>query len=462
MLGENAPEIQLARDLGVAIFAGEAEEQRFDEVLRDGFAGELRPLYNHLADLPSLAGAPAPLLDKKFVERTVTQWSSFDLGRGCPFECSFCTIINVQGRKSRFRTADELEAIVRANIANGVARFFVTDDNFARNRNWEAYADRLIEMQARENIGVRIIIQVDAMAHRIPGFIDKMFAAGAHLIFIGLENINPDNLESVKKRQNRIEEYREMMLAWKRHAVVITCGYIVGFPKDTKASILRDVETLKRELPFDLLTLNMLTPLPGSEDHRRMQREGVWMDPDFNKYDLTHRVTHHPLMSDKELDEVFIEAHRAFFTFEHMAKVFKRMVAQKNGMRFTTLYMLMAYREGLRLHHVAYAEFGILRIVRRRQRRYGLPLESPIVFYPRLAWRLARKATAYCVTYARLRISLAVAWRAWEKQDIYPYTDEALVEASGANDALVAQTLARSTPYAQRRRQKRNAAEPTL
>ena len=44
MLGENAPEIQLARDLGVAIFAGEAEEQRFDEVLRDGFAGELRPL----------------------------------------------------------------------------------------------------------------------------------------------------------------------------------------------------------------------------------------------------------------------------------------------------------------------------------------------------------------------------------------------------------------------------------
>ena len=56
---------------------------------------------------------------------------------------SFCTITNVQGRISRYRSADDVETIVRANAAQGVTRFFVTDDNFARNRNWEAILDRL-------------------------------------------------------------------------------------------------------------------------------------------------------------------------------------------------------------------------------------------------------------------------------------------------------------------------------
>jgi pyruvate-formate lyase-activating enzyme len=451
MLGADAPELSAARDLGLSMFAGEAEQHRIDEVLRDGYGGSLKPLYNHLADMPGMQGAPMPILDGAVVRRTITHWSSFDLGRGCPFECSFCTIINVQGRKSRFRTADDLEAIVRANLKNGVSSFFVTDDNFARNRNWEAYADRLIEMQERDNIRVRMIIQVDTMAHRIPGFIDKIFRAGAHLVFIGLENINPDNLESVKKRQNRIEEYREMLLAWKRHAVVVICSYIIGFPHDTRASILRDVETIKRELPIDLFYLNMLTPLPGSEDHKKMRAAGVWMDSDFNKYDLNHRVIHHERMSDREFEEVFWEAHAAFYTFEHMDRIFKRMVALRNGMRFTTLMQLMAYREGPRLERAGFSECGVIRVVRRRQRRFGLPIESPFVFYPRVAWRFTRKTATYATTYIRLRFVLARAWRSWERTDIVPYTDAAIAPATGPVDGIVSATAGRSTPYAQRR-----------
>jgi len=66
---------------------------------------------------------------------------------GCPFQCSFCTIINVQGRKSRFRTADDLEAIVRDNCRQGITTFFITDDNMARNKHWEDFFDRLIELK---------------------------------------------------------------------------------------------------------------------------------------------------------------------------------------------------------------------------------------------------------------------------------------------------------------------------
>src|SRR5437764_616613 len=79
---------------------------------------------------PNLAGAPLPLLGQGEVSRNLSGYSSFDLGRGCPFECSFCTIINVQGRKSRFRTPDDLEQIIRANAAVGIYKFFLTDDNF--------------------------------------------------------------------------------------------------------------------------------------------------------------------------------------------------------------------------------------------------------------------------------------------------------------------------------------------
>jgi hypothetical protein len=103
MLGPDAGELDAARDLGLSLFAGEAEEGRIDAVLRDGMAGALQPLYNHLADLPALGGTPTPFLGPEILNGVVDRMSSFDLGRGCPFECSFCTIINVQGRKSRFR-----------------------------------------------------------------------------------------------------------------------------------------------------------------------------------------------------------------------------------------------------------------------------------------------------------------------------------------------------------------------
>src|SRR5208283_5693976 len=118
-----------------------------DQVLRDAFNGELAPLYNYMADLPALAGEPPPFLPRKHVQRTSGSLSSIDLGRGCPYQCSFCTIINVQGRKSRVRSADDLELAVRENYAQGIKRFFITDDNLARNSQWESLFDRMIKMK---------------------------------------------------------------------------------------------------------------------------------------------------------------------------------------------------------------------------------------------------------------------------------------------------------------------------
>ncbi len=395
MLPEMPEEIANARDMGISLFAGEAEEGRLDEVLRDAFDGTLKPLYNYMMDLPSIAGAPMPFLEPTAVGRTRGNWSSFDLGRGCPYQCSFCTIINVQGRKSRVRTADDLENIVRENVAHGIRGFFITDDNFARNRDWESLFDRLIQLREAEGIKFKLIIQVDTLCHRIPRFIEKACRAGVKRVFIGLENINPDNLLAAKKGQNKITEYRTMLQQWRAAGATTYAGYILGFPNDTKESILRDIEIIKRELPLDILEFFFLTPLPGSEDHQKMAADGVWMDPDLNKYDLNHRVSHHPRMSDQEWEDVYRQAWDAYYTPEHMKTVVRRAAVVAKGrplakMRVMLWFYLMFKIEGL--HPL---EGGIFRLKYRLDRRAGTPIEHPAVFYPKYAFEIMRKAAQY-------------------------------------------------------------------
>ncbi len=447
MLKQTPPELEEAKRLGIGLFAGESEDGRIDEVLEDAWHGQLKPVYNYLGNTPNIAGAPIPLMPVEQVGKNINKYGSFDLGRGCPFECSFCTIINVQGRKSRFRTPDDLEAIIRANAKIGVHRFFLTDDNFARNKNWEPLLDRLIALQD-EGLNVRLVIQVDTLAHRIDRFIDKCVQAGADQVFIGLENVNSDNLEAANKKQNRVEEYRDMFLAWKRHPVVITCGYIIGFPNDTYASVMRDIEILKDELAVDTLYLNYLTPLPGSEDHRRLVEQGAWMDPDLTKYDLNHRVTHHPRMSDEEWERVYRDAHRAFYSWDHMERILKRMAALGSNKKLTTVNRLTAYREAVRLEGVAKLESGYVRIRRRKQRRPTLRRENPLVFYPRYWGHLANALGGSFATWCRLRLILR---RILKDPRRFDYTDRAIARSDNeAEVKLLSET--RSTEHADRRR----------
>ncbi len=402
MLPEMPIEMREAQAMGVSLFAGEAEEHRLDEVLIDAWRGTLKPLYNFMDQLPSLEGEPAPILPRKHVVRTTGHYSSIDLGRGCPYQCSFCTIINVQGRKSRFRTPDDLEQIIRANMAQGIDRFFITDDNFARNSDWEILLDRVIELK-KEGIHVGFTIQVDTLCHKIPNFIEKATQAGVKRVFIGLENINPDNLIAAKKRQNKITEYRVMLQKWRAHGALTFAGYILGFPADTKESILRDVEIIKRELPLDVLEFFFLTPLPGSEDHKTLLKKGVWMDPDINKYDLDHRVSHHPKMSDAEWEEAYRAAWDVYYTPEHIRTILRRAAAIPNGRPKQIASTIMWFKLMIEHEGVHPLEGGAFRLKSRRDRRHGLKLESPLVFYPRYVGEILFKAWKYWRFFTRTR-----------------------------------------------------------
>jgi hypothetical protein len=422
MLPELPPEIRDAQKLGISLFAGEAEEGRLDGVIRDAWNGSLAPLYNFMDDLPSLQGEPPPMLPAKHVRRTSGSLSSIDLGRGCPYQCSFCTIINVQGRKSRFRSPDDLEHIVRENVAQGIKRFFITDDNFARNRHWEPLFDRLIALRD-EGLNIGFTIQVDTLCHRIEGFIEKAGRAGVRRVFIGLENINPENLLAAKKRQNRITEYRAMLQAWREAGAITCAGYIIGFPGDTKASILRDVEIIKRELPLDILEFFVLTPLPGSEDHKTLWQQGVWMDADLNKYDLHHRVTHHARMSDEEWDEAYRAAWTNYYTSEHIRTILRRAAAHPAGRPKTALTTLLWFRLVVLFEGVHPLEGGAFRLKFRRDRRHGMKLEPPIVFYGRYAAETVTKAWHYLTIY---RDSMRTLRQVLCAPDRWTYTDLAI------------------------------------
>jgi hypothetical protein len=423
MLPEMPEEMRKAQAMGISFFAGEAEDGRLGDVLRDAHRGALKPLYNYLDNAPALESEPAPILPRKHVLRTSGSLSSIDLGRGCPYQCSFCTIINVQGRKSRYRTPDDVERTIRDNYAQGIKRFFITDDNFARNRNWEALFDRIIEIREREGWNLGFTIQVDTLCHKIPNFIEKAQKAGVRRVFIGLENINPDNLIATKKRQNKITEYREMLQKWRDHGAITYAGYILGFPADTKESILRDMEIIKRELPIDLLEFFFLTPLPGSEDHKVQRKNGVWMDDDLNKYDLDHRVSHHPKMSDQEWEDAYRAAWDAFYTPEHVRTIMRRSAASKIGRPKTTLSTIMWFRLMTLFEDVHPLEGGAFRLKFRRDRRHGLPIESPFVFYPRYIGETLRKAWGYWRYFRECRAILKDALGA---PDRYSYTDLAI------------------------------------
>jgi len=406
MLPELQPELAAAMAAGITLFAGEAEG-RFDELLRDAAAGRMAPLYNYLDDLPDMQGQTVPSLPPALARRYAPMPGTFDAGRGCPFLCSFCTIINVQGRKSRYRDPDAIEQLLRANLAHGIRHYFITDDNFARNRNWEPIFNRIAALRAELGVKFNFTIQVDTLCHTLPGFVEKARRAGVSRVFIGLESINPANLAAANKKQNKIANYREMLLAWQRQRVTTYCGYIIGFPDDTPAQIRADIATIQRELPLDILEFFCLTPLPGSADHQALYQAGAPLDPDLNRYDLEHVCTTHPQMSATQWQAIYREAWDLYYAPAHLETLMRRAACfGRNPKRI--MEIALEFYGCFRFEGVHPLQGGFIRRKVRTQRRPGLPIVPWLQFYP-------RRITSFIGTYARLLSYAFGVWRRYRR-----------------------------------------------
>jgi hypothetical protein len=358
------PEVRALMEEGVVVFHGEAEAV-WPRALADVLAGTPRPLYR--GGRPPLEGAPLPDFPRGYFERSfVTRMGTMDTGRGCPFVCTFCTVINVQGRTARYRDPRAVLARVRELCEReGKADFFVTDDNFARNPRWEEILDGLIALRA-EGRRISFMVEADLACHRIPRFLDKLAAAGCSQVFMGVESVNPANLRDSNKRQNKPEAYAALWRLCHERGLRVHAAYIVGFPHDTPESVARDVDTL-RDLGADQASFFMLTPLPGSEDHARAVAAGTAMDADLSTYDSFHAVVDHPRMTRREWTEAYRAAWRRFYRPENMLRALRRCgtrEARLDLLRNFVWYRWSALTEGT---HPMIAGFYRLRPYRDRR-----------------------------------------------------------------------------------------------
>jgi len=318
-----SPEMLELMDIGVTLVHGEAETQ-WEEILDDVVKGSEKSLYR-LEELPDLRKRPMPRHDSKYMRKfALSQLATLDCSRGCPFNCSFCTVVNVQGKKMRFRCADSVLATIRENYSRGITRYFFTDDNFSRNPEWENIFSGMKKMIEDEGIGLNFMMQVDTRCHSIKNFAEKASKAGCTQVFIGMESLNTKNLEAVNKKQNKVKDYAAMIETWHKVGVMTHVGYIIGFPYDTPESVREDLRQLKEEVKVDQASFFMLTPLPGSMDHYNMVKEKAYLDPDLNKYDSFHAAMKHPLMSDDEWYSLYNEAWESFYGFENLKNVLIR------------------------------------------------------------------------------------------------------------------------------------------
>ena len=403
------PECQALMDQGITLVKGEVEEC-WGDLLRDALHGRLKTYYD-IVKRPDLSHANIPVVAPRLMKRFAYPYmATIDAGRGCPFSCSFCTIINVQGRKMRNRLASKIKERIRKNAELKIDYYFFTDDNFARNPNWREILDAMIDLKREDGIDFQFMMQIDVLAYHIPGFLDKAAEAGCSQVFIGMETINPDNIAAAGKRQNKVEDYRNMIDAWHAHGIACHVGYIIGFPFDTVESVREDIRRLKDEVRVDQASFFMLTPLPGSQDHVEMLERGDWLDEDYNKFDSFHPAMRHPRMTGEEWFGVYKQVWRDFYTVDSM----KAILLRSNNWTYWGLFKnFLWYKYAAIIQDTHPMVCGFFPCKDRTERRPGFAIDSRWTHFRKRFREIRRAASQSLALYFEMQeVWLATRGRA--------------------------------------------------
>lgn len=405
--GDEAPaEICTLKNAGVTLVRGEVEN-RWADILRDALAGNLRPIYDFLGTPPDLSAAALPSPDPRLMRKFVhSSFVTMDSSRGCPFSCSFCTIIQIQGRKMRTREPSRIAKMIAAqHHPGGIDQYFFTDDDFARNPHWREILLELIRLREEEGQPIRFLMQSDLLAHKQKDFISLARRAGCFQVFLGMESLDAGALAGAGKRQNRISEYADTVRAWQDAGIFVHAGYIVGFPHDTPDSVRQNVRRLRDEIGVDLASFFLLTPLAGSQDHTQALAARVVMDADLNRHDTFHAITDPGGMTREDAEAVYRDSWREFYSFEHRRR---RLAAWPEDQRATLLQNYLWYGCATEVDQFHPMMTGFVRCKPRRDRRPGFPVESPVRHLVRRVPEIGRMVLGY-------GSEIATAQRLWKR-----------------------------------------------
>lgn len=255
--------------------------------------------------------------------------------RGCPYDCSFCSVTGMFGQKYRFRSKERVMEELRNNKDNGGNWVFFYDDNFcAHKKRTKELLHAMIDAKITPNWTAQVRVEIA----KDPELLDLMKKSGCHTVYIGFESVNPETLKAYNKNQT-VEDITFCIKELHKRGIRIHGMFVFGSDLDTVETIH---ETLRFARKNDLETVQflILTPLPGTKCFRDLDAEGRVFSKDWSLYDAHHVVYQPKLMSYYELQTETLKAMQGFYTIPQILKRIVRLdifnvIVKTYGMRLS-------------------------------------------------------------------------------------------------------------------------------
>jgi radical SAM superfamily enzyme YgiQ (UPF0313 family) len=229
--------------------------------------------------------------------------------RGCPYDCTFCSVTAMFGRKYRKYSTDYIIEELLPHSVNPNNFVFFYDDHFTADRK---RTTELLETMLHRNIRIKWSAQVRADVARDEHLVRLMKRAGCHTLFIGFESINPESLKNMHKKQT-MEEIEHAIYMLKKYKIATHGMFVFGFDDDTQETCKATVR-FARKRDIESVQFLILTPFPGTELHKQLERENRILFRDWGLYDA-HHVTFQPKhFSPFDLQLMQIRAHKKYYS----------------------------------------------------------------------------------------------------------------------------------------------------
>ncbi len=278
--------------------------------------------------IQDLDSAPIPDFDvvHNWQKRTTIPIAT---SRGCPFGCKFCSVIQMFGRKYRFKSIERVIEEIK-EVASRKTHIFFIDDNFAANKErTKALLKRLIA----ENIRIEWSAQVRTDVARDAELVDLMAQTGCFTAFIGFESINPKTLSFYNKHQ-KLDDIIECIKTLKKASINIHGMFVFGGDTDDIETI-RSTQKFAKRLGINSVQFLMLTPLPGTPVFEDLLQQGRIIHKDWSKYDAHHAVFEPRLMTPFELHTETLKAMAGFYSW---GTILKNLMRGNLFYSFVSLY----------------------------------------------------------------------------------------------------------------------------
>jgi radical SAM superfamily enzyme YgiQ (UPF0313 family) len=264
-------EPELLLRLADHVVVGEPDEV-FPEIASDLERGSARRLYV-VKEKPDVSKTPLPRFDLLKIAKYGSMAVQFS--RGCPFQCEFCDIITIYGRRPRTKTPAQLMAELDALYELGWRdQVFIVDDNFIGNHKLALQlAVELQEWQKRRGYPVFFYTEASIDLAEKPQLIDAMVKANFFFVFIGIESPSPTSLKEAKKFQNLRRDPLECVHFIQSQGLWVTAGFIIGFDSDTDEIFEQQRDFIERAaIPWAMA--GFLIAPPTTPLYDRMLKEG--------------------------------------------------------------------------------------------------------------------------------------------------------------------------------------------